>query len=170
MACGEGALTDYRGGSAPELHRLPSRLPGCLSGLSISATAETPAENLTRREVELNGWFLSNRQNGSNTSMMSDERAEDPADRVHREKMKTDWPQVIVASLIAVSMLVAAVEFTALEVTHGALLVAALALAASTAALRFKLRAGGITGDFLGATEQIGECVVLLVLAPCLSR
>jgi adenosylcobinamide-GDP ribazoletransferase len=30
---------------------------------------------------------------------------------------------------------------------------------------RFHARAGGITGDFLGATEQVCECAVLLVLA-----
>jgi adenosylcobinamide-GDP ribazoletransferase len=28
----------------------------------------------------------------------------------------------------------------------------------------FRRRAGGITGDFLGATEQVGECAVLLTL------
>jgi adenosylcobinamide-GDP ribazoletransferase len=31
--------------------------------------------------------------------------------------------------------------------------------------LRFKARAGGITGDFLGATEQLCECAILLGLA-----
>ena len=30
---------------------------------------------------------------------------------------------------------------------------------------RFRARAGGVTGDFLGATQQVTECAVLLVLA-----
>jgi adenosylcobinamide-GDP ribazoletransferase len=29
---------------------------------------------------------------------------------------------------------------------------------------RFRARAGGLTGDFLGATQQVGECALLLVL------
>lgn len=35
---------------------------------------------------------------------------------------------------------------------------------------RFWIRAGGITGDFLGATQQIVECAVLLVLAVTTTR
>jgi len=48
------------------------------------------------------------------------------------------------------------------------LLIVLLVLAAATAALcgrRFLPRAGGLTGDFLGATEQVLECALLLVLA-----
>ncbi|HEU4404682.1 MAG TPA: adenosylcobinamide-GDP ribazoletransferase [Polyangiaceae bacterium] len=44
-------------------------------------------------------------------------------------------------------------------------LVVALAGASALCAWRFVARAGGLTGDFLGATEQVGECVVGLVLA-----
>lgn len=40
----------------------------------------------------------------------------------------------------------------------------ALAGAATLLGMRFHKRAGGITGDFLGATEQVSECIVLLVL------
>jgi adenosylcobinamide-GDP ribazoletransferase len=43
---------------------------------------------------------------------------------------------------------------------------AGVALAGAAAAgLWFRRRAGGVTGDFLGATEQIGEVLVLLALA-----
>ncbi|MEM8713732.1 MAG: adenosylcobinamide-GDP ribazoletransferase [Planctomycetota bacterium] len=46
-------------------------------------------------------------------------------------------------------------------------LYAALAMIPATilCAWRFQRRAGGITGDFLGATEQVNEMTVLLVLA-----
>jgi len=30
---------------------------------------------------------------------------------------------------------------------------------------RFRARAGGITGDFLGAAEQVSECAMLLAFA-----
>ena len=42
---------------------------------------------------------------------------------------------------------------------------ALLAVATAGLAQRFRARAGGVTGDFLGATEQVAECLVLLVLA-----
>ncbi len=48
------------------------------------------------------------------------------------------------------------------------LLVGLLAVAGLTAAgcgMRFMRRAGGLTGDFLGATEQVLECALLLTLA-----
>jgi adenosylcobinamide-GDP ribazoletransferase len=42
---------------------------------------------------------------------------------------------------------------------------AVLTLASLGLAQRFRARAGGVTGDFLGATEQVAECLVLMVLA-----
>jgi len=48
------------------------------------------------------------------------------------------------------------------------LLVGLLAIAGLTAVacgVRFMRRAGGLTGDFLGATEQVVECTLLLTLA-----
>lgn len=64
-----------------------------------------------------------------------------------------------------VALLVAAV-WLAGGVSLGRVLVMGLALAgaATLLGMRFHRRAGGITGDFLGATEQVGECIVLLVL------
>jgi len=44
-----------------------------------------------------------------------------------------------------------------------ALAVALVAVGLGTAS-RYRARAGGITGDFLGATQQVGELVVLVVL------
>lgn len=43
-------------------------------------------------------------------------------------------------------------------------MLALLGLATTVLGRRFRVRAGGITGDFLGATEQVAECLVLLVL------
>jgi adenosylcobinamide-GDP ribazoletransferase len=50
-------------------------------------------------------------------------------------------------------------RMSTLQLSVGAL---AQALAVVWLALRFKRRAGGLTGDFLGATQQIGELAFLL--------
>lgn len=73
-------------------------------------------------------------------------------------------PQAAVASVVCCVLLAVAVwrgwfSPTALGVSVGAAGVMALLLS-----LWFRRRAGGITGDFLGATEQVGECAVLLTL------
>ena len=41
---------------------------------------------------------------------------------------------------------------------------AAMALATALCGWRFRVRAGGVTGDFLGAAEQVNEIVILIVL------
>lgn len=41
---------------------------------------------------------------------------------------------------------------------------ATMALATALCGWRFKARAGGVTGDFLGATEQVNETLILLAL------
>ncbi|MEZ4325762.1 MAG: adenosylcobinamide-GDP ribazoletransferase [Polyangiales bacterium] len=70
-----------------------------------------------------------------------------------------------IASFWVALLLLACVLADALSPAR--LLCMAGALTVVTAALgrRFRARAGGITGDFLGATEQVAECVVLFVLA-----
>jgi cobalamin synthase len=47
--------------------------------------------------------------------------------------------------------------------------VAGCAFVALVCGYRFHVRAGGLTGDFLGATEQLCECALLLALA-CVVR
>lgn len=42
--------------------------------------------------------------------------------------------------------------------------ITAMVLSAVICGWRFSVRAGGITGDFLGATEQVCECAVLLAM------
>ena len=68
----------------------------------------------------------------------------------------TAWPALAIAVAVAQRWL-SLPEATAMLVG-----VAAVAL---LGAQRFHARAGGITGDFLGATQQVGECAALLVLA-----
>ncbi len=72
--------------------------------------------------------------------------------------------QAIVATLWLLA--VTAALFAA-GVTSGGKLAAvwlALALVAAITGSRYQRRVGGVTGDFLGATEQIGELAVLAVL------
>ncbi|RMH39951.1 MAG: adenosylcobinamide-GDP ribazoletransferase [Deltaproteobacteria bacterium] len=62
--------------------------------------------------------------------------------------------------------------FAAIAVTAAGLSVFEMIASAAAAAVvtlacgwRFRARAGGLTGDFLGATEQVAECALLLALA-----
>ncbi len=88
----------------------------------------------------------------------------DPATAKHRHVAGAGWPQVLVATTTGAIGLTAAVACGAVSVTS-ALLVAAGAIAVGVlSGRRFSARVGGITGDFLGATEQVGEAAVLLAL------
>jgi len=74
-------------------------------------------------------------------------------------------PQVAIASGWIALLFGAAATCRAFDWT---LLVGLLAVAGLTAVacgIRFMRRAGGLTGDFLGATEQVVECALLLTLA-----
>lgn len=73
--------------------------------------------------------------------------------------------QAWVATVIAAGVVAMAMTWGGLSAERVIAIVIALAVAAAICTWRFLVRAGGITGDFLGATEQVGECVVLLVLA-----
>ncbi|AKF08802.1 adenosylcobinamide-GDP ribazoletransferase [Sandaracinus amylolyticus] len=63
------------------------------------------------------------------------------------------------------AIVIASAMACGLSAVRVAVVLVALAVAAAICTWRFIVRAGGITGDFLGATEQVGECVVLLALA-----
>jgi adenosylcobinamide-GDP ribazoletransferase len=70
--------------------------------------------------------------------------------------------QGLVATLVAA--LISAAAYRSVPLT-GALAMAGVSLgAASLCGWRFRARAGGITGDFLGATQQVCECALLLAL------
>jgi adenosylcobinamide-GDP ribazoletransferase len=75
------------------------------------------------------------------------------------------WTRGAVATLLAAMIASALVLTGALDLRM--VITASVAALGCTTALGayFRARAGGVTGDFLGATEQTGECTVLLVLA-----
>lgn len=74
-------------------------------------------------------------------------------------------PQAIVATLWSVLLIVALLHHDALSVPRVIAILVVLVVITLVAAWRFVVRAGGITGDFLGATEQLSELGILLVLA-----
>ncbi len=74
-------------------------------------------------------------------------------------------PQVAVASGWIALLFGAAAALGLLDWRLLAGLPAVAGATAAACALRFMRRAGGLTGDFLGATEQVVECALLLTLA-----
>jgi adenosylcobinamide-GDP ribazoletransferase len=68
----------------------------------------------------------------------------------------TAWLAIVVAVCVAWTPLSAA----RLGAMMGALVIVTVATGA-----RYRARAGGVTGDFLGATEQLCEVAALVVLA-----
>jgi len=72
--------------------------------------------------------------------------------------------QVAVASGWVALLFGGALAADLIEGTVLAALMAVAALTAAACAVRFLRRAGGLTGDFLGATEQVLECALLLTL------
>lgn len=83
-----------------------------------------------------------------------------------RPLVRGGWPQAIAASLCAAAVVGAVMLDPGFA--FSALIVWILATTVALACLcgwRFRVRAGGITGDFLGATQQLTECMLLLVFA-----
>lgn len=68
----------------------------------------------------------------------------------------TAWPALAIA---------VAVTQRWLSINEAAAMLAGTAAVTLICAQRFHARAGGITGDFLGATQQVCECAALLALA-----
>jgi adenosylcobinamide-GDP ribazoletransferase len=89
----------------------------------------------------------------------------DDAQSRSRHLTRAGWVQAALATCIAALVVAWALAGPGLSPLQALGIVGALVLAAAFCTWRFLVRAGGITGDFLGATEQVGECVVLLVLA-----
>lgn len=74
------------------------------------------------------------------------------------------WLQAVVALLWPAALIVGLLAVGKVSASHAlAALVSPFAMALLLG-LWFRSRASGITGDFLGATEQVGEVTVLLVL------
>jgi len=86
-------------------------------------------------------------------------------DAKSRTVARAGIPQLIVATMTGLFVLVCA---CGLHLFKASELVAMAALAGASSlvcAWRFRARTGGITGDFLGATQQVAELAMLLALA-----
>jgi adenosylcobinamide-GDP ribazoletransferase len=73
--------------------------------------------------------------------------------------------QAIVATLWFLGAASVAVAARFISVPRFGALLAVLAFVTAVSGWRYGVRTGGITGDFLGATEQLGEIAALAVLA-----
>jgi adenosylcobinamide-GDP ribazoletransferase len=83
----------------------------------------------------------------------------------NRPLMRAGGTQAAVATLIAVAVVGAALRAQALSWERAAVLAGACLAITVLCGWRFRARAGGVTGDFLGAAQQLAECAVLLSLA-----
>jgi adenosylcobinamide-GDP ribazoletransferase len=70
-----------------------------------------------------------------------------------------------IATVLAIAIVGALVATHRLMLVDAAVLACASIVVSLLCAWRFRVRAGGVTGDFLGATEQLVECASLLALA-----
>jgi adenosylcobinamide-GDP ribazoletransferase len=73
--------------------------------------------------------------------------------------------QAILAATSAIAIAVGLIAATALPIRVVASGFGAVGLATVCCAAVFRRRAGGVTGDFLGAAEQVAECAVLFAAA-----
>jgi adenosylcobinamide-GDP ribazoletransferase len=81
-----------------------------------------------------------------------------------RHVVRADWRQALVASTWFIAASAWAVEQGILSVARAGLVGAAVAAVSAVTGWRYHRRVGGITGDFLGATEQLGEIAALAAL------
>ena len=89
----------------------------------------------------------------------------DPEHAKSRPIVKARRSQVLVSTAYGVLAAMAALRWLPVFGWGPVLTFATVPVAAGLCAWRFHKRAGGVTGDFLGATEQVAEMTVLLTLA-----
>ena len=87
------------------------------------------------------------------------------ADAKSRDVASGGLPQAIVATLWFVAAAGVAMESALVTVARVSILAIVAIVVTLVTGWRYMRRAGGITGDFLGATEQLGELAALAVLA-----
>jgi adenosylcobinamide-GDP ribazoletransferase len=87
------------------------------------------------------------------------------ADARSRPVARAGLAQVALASVCGVAIVCAAFGAGVLDRRALGGVAAALVGTPVVCGWRFRVRAGGITGDFLGATQQVAECALLLALA-----
>lgn len=81
-----------------------------------------------------------------------------------RQVIPAGAAQAAVATAVGVAGAGGVVVGSAIGVTGALAAFAAMVLATVFCGWRFRARAGGVTGDFLGATEQVNEVVILLAV------
>jgi adenosylcobinamide-GDP ribazoletransferase len=88
-------------------------------------------------------------------------------DAASRSRLVTraQLPQALLASAWPLAALGWACAAGALTACEAAAMIALVAAVSVVCGLRFHARAGGITGDFLGATQQLSSCASLLALS-----
>jgi adenosylcobinamide-GDP ribazoletransferase len=82
-----------------------------------------------------------------------------------RGVLQGGYAQAAVSGVWAAALLGGLFAAELLEISSIGALVVAIALVGALTRWRYRRRVGGITGDFLGATEQLGELAALVVLA-----
>ncbi len=87
------------------------------------------------------------------------------AEAKSRQVSRAGPAQALVATLWPLMVVVASLAAGQLSVNEALALPLVAAGLAAVCAWRFLARAGGITGDFLGATQQLQDCAILMVLA-----
>jgi adenosylcobinamide-GDP ribazoletransferase len=88
-----------------------------------------------------------------------------PGEAKSRSVARAGGSQVAVASSWVALLFAGSVAGKLVEWRVVAGLIVVAAAVAAICGIRFVRRAGGLTGDFLGATEQVLECALLLTLA-----
>ena len=78
---------------------------------------------------------------------------------------RATWPQMSWATCLGASVMAVTYHFGYIEPFHCARIVMAMGLVCLLCYWRFKARIGGITGDFLGAAQQLSECAILMGMA-----
>jgi adenosylcobinamide-GDP ribazoletransferase len=82
-----------------------------------------------------------------------------------RGVMQAGWSQAIVATAWSVAIAGVLVAEKRLAIARIAAALACVTAVGLVTSVRYMKRLGGVTGDFLGATEQLGEMAVLAALA-----
>jgi adenosylcobinamide-GDP ribazoletransferase len=89
----------------------------------------------------------------------------DPDAARSRDLTRAGFAQGAIATAWLGALLAALYRVHHLDVRSAAIALGASALSVLVCAWRFRARVGGITGDFLGATQQISELVLLVAWA-----
>jgi adenosylcobinamide-GDP ribazoletransferase len=89
----------------------------------------------------------------------------DPDWAKSKSLMRARWAQALVATAWMIAVLALGCALSWITVPRALVLGGVLVLVTLVTGWRYLVRLGGITGDFLGATEQICEIATLAVLA-----